>query len=167
MWDVNGAIIQIELGDNIIKAFSSSKKRQLDIFFRQMQEFGQNLYNKERIILPQISVRKSTELYSDEFCVYFGNIRHKENYNRISFFNILYYYIKKFNIEDYSYHGVLNVFNRGVDYLIDDNIQNALLEFCKTYYCASFNSDTYSLMIYQLSIVVLYQHLMDVLKMLF
>lgn len=147
MWDINGGIIQLELGDNVVKTFSTSKKKFCDILISQVQEFRQNLHNNEGVILPTIDLRNSTELYADEFCVYFGNIRHKENYNHISIFDIIYYYLKKFKIDDYSYQGVLNIFNRGTNHLTDDNIQNALVEFCKAYYCASFDSDAYPLMI--------------------
>lgn len=146
MWDLKGSLIQLEFGSNAKKFYSSSKKKPYDLLIKQIEELQKD-FSYKNIQLPQVSIRDSLEINPDEYCIYIGIIYISENYKHVNPVNVIASQIMQFQIHDFSYQGVEDVFNEGVKFLLSKNYQRSIAEFAKAYYCASLSYDTLGIMI--------------------
>lgn len=85
MWQADSSVIQIELGCDVVRLFTSKDSRGFvgklfgkappsegDLIVSYTKQFREYLQNKENITLPSISYSDSNELKSNEVQVYFG-----------------------------------------------------------------------------------------------
>ena len=148
MWNIKGDLIQIELGNNVIKSFSKGWKRDCGLLINQIAKLRSQL-KADGIILPPVSLRDSSTLNPDDYILYMGIISYTGNYRKQSPINLLSHFAQQFHIENYSYENVYNIFKSGVNYLVsqEKDLHKATMDFVKAYYCSYFGDDTYSLMI--------------------
>ena len=88
MWDISedSGIIQLELGANVISAYSSKRKSPCDILHKQIIDLRSGL-SKEHIELPTVSICHSAFLPANEFILYFGAIFFEVITKQIASFN--------------------------------------------------------------------------------
>lgn len=148
MWDlaINSNIIQIELGDKVISAYSSSKRQDCDVLRNQIGELRSRLA-EEHIDLPIIALRYSDTLPADMFSIYFGALCINGSYKTDHIPQILANQARIYHLEDCSYDGLMQNFQSGVNYLQARNYQKAIYDFAQSYYCSSFRNDTRSIMV--------------------
>ncbi|MCM1064712.1 MAG: tetratricopeptide repeat protein [Eubacterium sp.] len=148
MWDMalDSKIIQIEMGNKVIAAYSSSKKRSCDILLSQIGELRAQLAERG-IHLPTITLRDSETLPPDMFTIYFGALCINGRRQTDSIPQILAGQACDYQLEDNSYNGLLENFESGVNYLQAKNYQKAIYDFARSYYCSSFRNDTRTIMI--------------------
>lgn len=65
MWDINGEMVQLEIGSRVVLAYSSNRKRSIDILRAQIKELCAQLkkrmwyYRLCILLIPRISNRRS------------------------------------------------------------------------------------------------------------
>lgn len=148
MWKISedSKIIQLELGANVISAYSSRRKNPCDILLKQIQDLRLSLA-EEYIELPAVDVRDSATLPANEFILYFGVICFRGNFKSENIIQLLRNQAYANCLENRSYEGLMNLFQRGVSDLTARNYQKAIYEFAQAYYCASFTAETRNIMV--------------------
>ena len=148
MWDIdfNSKMIQIEMGDKVISAYSSSKKNACDILLNQIGNLRSQLAG-QNIDLPPIALRDSETLPVDAFVIYFGALCINGNYKSDSIPQHLANQACAYHLENNSYDGLTEYFESGVNYLQAKNYQKAIFDFAQSYYCSSFRNDTRNIMV--------------------
>ncbi|MCM1541840.1 MAG: hypothetical protein NC121_11315 [Blautia sp.] len=148
MWDINpdSKIIQIEMGNKVIAAYSSSKKKTCDILLNQIENLRSQLAERG-IDLPPIALRNSETLPPDMFNIYFGALCINGRHQTDSITQILADQARGYQLDDNSYNGLLENFESGVNYLQAKNYQKAIYDFAQSYYCSSFRNDTRNIMV--------------------
>jgi len=149
MWniDCDSSVVQLELGDNAITAYSSSKKKKTcDILINQIGELRAQL-SEQNIFLPYINIRDSQTLPANMFDVYFGAFRFNGDIRTDNILQILANQAFAHHLDDYSYNGLLKVFESGVDCLREGNYQKAIYDFAKSYYNSAFDGAARNIMI--------------------
>lgn len=148
MWDVGGALIQLELGSNAIKAFSSEKKETCDLLIQQIGQLRSQLA-AHNIPLPPVQIRSEPSLPPDEYVLYMGILFQPGDCRRQSPVNVLSALAQQFHAQEYTYEAIQAIFQLGVAYLMPErrDYHKAVSTFVKAYYCAALGSDTYAIMI--------------------
>lgn len=149
MWNVDGDLLQVEVGSNVVKMFTEKDKRgilkkffgqdpppQAQLLIEYTKKFREVLAEKN-VYLPPIKYFDSSELGVNNFKVYVGIEYYEGDITKDNLFDILDFLIQRYQIEDKTKAGIMNIFDQGVHNLIARNYQNAVLDFSKVYYWSS------------------------------
>lgn len=148
MWNISedSAIIQLELGSNVILAYSSKQKNPCDILFKKINDLQLHLA-EARIPFSEVQLRRSTNLPPNEFILYFGAVFIRGNFKSDDILQLLRDQAYANNLENRSYEGIMDIFQTGVRDLAAKSYQKAIYEFAQAYYCASFSGKTRDIMV--------------------
>ncbi len=149
MWDIKAGsnIVQIELGSRARSAFSSRWKKEAELLMKYISEIRAQL-EKDNIFLPDVKIFDAPpDIPPDDFIIYFGAFFWRGNCKKDDIRQMLLHLAYQHKLEDNSYNGIRELFQRGVGHLEEKNYQKAIYEFAKSYYWASFGAETLDIMI--------------------
>ncbi len=149
MWNVDGDLLQIEVGSNVVSMFTEKDKRgiinkffgqapppQAQLLIEYTKKIREVLAEKD-VYLPPIKYFDSTELNVNDFKIYIGIEYYEGDITKVNLFDILDFLIQRYQIDNKTNKGIKKIFDQGVNNLIARNYQNAVLNFSKVYYWSS------------------------------
>jgi tetratricopeptide (TPR) repeat protein len=149
MWNVDGELIQVEVGSNVVKAFTQSDRRGLfgkimgqnpppegQLLVEYTKKFREQL-SKENIYLPTIHFTDSSDIGINNFKVYVGIEYYIGDITKENLFDVISYLIGRYQIEDTSCDSIKRILDEGVEKILAKNFQDAVLDFAKVYYWSS------------------------------
>lgn len=153
MWNINGKLIQLEMGSNVIKAYTPADKRNLlDLMFGQSPpQAGKLLFSQEQqlrkvlteqgIPLPEIEYSLSADIGSNMYRAHIGIVYYLGDYTVENPFNVIVSWLKRFHMRELTSKNISNLLRQGSEKLVKRDIQSSLYDFAQVYYCASLNPE--------------------------
>lgn len=146
MWDINGGLIQIEVGMNVSAKYTAADRRGIldrlwgvngpeegDLLIVETQKLRQELA-EQNIILPPVAYRGNTDLQPDDFIIYVGIEQMAGNIRKNDLLGCLKDLILSKQISDASPDGVRKIFQDGVELFNNKHYSEAVPCFILSYY---------------------------------
>ena len=141
MWDVKGALIQVEIGEGLVQRYSSrgffgasnnDGKLLLDMF----SEVRERLQT-ENIIVPQINCRDDSSLGREEFVVYVGAEFCRSNIQKNEIADVIEFFVRRFQMESASKDTIHRYISMANEYISQRRYTDGLRYLSTAYYWSS------------------------------
>lgn len=138
MWDVRGALIQVEIGEGVLQRYSSrgffgTSNNDCKLLLDAFTEVRERL-QAENIIVPYVHCKDDNSLGRDEFIVYVGAEFIRSNIQKNEIADVIEFFIRRFQMESASKDAVHKYIFTANEYISQRRYADGLRHLSTAYY---------------------------------